>query len=142
VARLLVIDEDLSKRIRTELNRRGRTARAVRELGYGGFKDPDLLARLHELDPECVLVTSDDDMPATHAQDLARLHLTVAVIAPRNPESLLDVNQWEHEIAQRWAHKMEAQTRGSVWRYTLSGPTRWTRRRRSPVISRPRPNIP
>jgi len=137
VARLLVIDEDLSKRIRTELNRRGRTARAVRELGYGGFKDPDLLARLHELDPECVLVTSDDDMPATHAQDLARLHLTVAVIAPRNPESVLDVNQWEHEIAQRWAHKMEEQPRGSVRRYTLAGPRQWTPRRRPPVLSKP-----
>jgi precorrin-6B methylase 1 len=134
VSRLLVVDENLDKRISTELNRRGRTAKTVAELGLKGWKDPRLLERLHEIDADCVLITGDDAMPATHAAELSRLGMTVAVIAAWESTSSLVEPQWEHEIAQKWAHRMELQVAGSVVRYSLATSRKWTLRKRTPRI--------
>jgi hypothetical protein len=81
LGRVLVVDEDLSKRIQTELNRRGRTAKSIAALGLKGLKDPDVLQRLHDIDPDCVLISGDNAMPASHTADLARLRTTLAIVA-------------------------------------------------------------
>jgi hypothetical protein len=130
MSRLLVIDEDLSKRIPTELRRRGRNAKRVTQLGLKGTKDPKLLEQLHDLDPECVLITGDNDMPASHGEDLRRLGTTVAVVHPWDPSSTRTEPEWEHEIVEKWAHRMEEQTAGSIIRYSLNGGRRWTPRKR------------
>jgi hypothetical protein len=128
--RLLVVDEDLSTRIAVELRRRGKNAQSVASLGLRGTKDPLLLKALDSVDPDCVLITGDDAMPASHAEELATHKTTVAIIAPVDPRSQLTDDQWEHEVTQRWAHRMEAQLHGSIRRYTLDGARAWTARRR------------
>ena len=131
MARLLVVDESLDKRISTELKRRGRNAKTVAELGLKGRKDPALLERLHDDDPGCVLITGDDAMPATHKGDLAKYKTTVAVVLPWTPQTGLSESQWEHEIVQKWAHLMEEQQAGTVFRYSLATRRRWTLRKRA-----------
>lgn len=131
MSRLLVVDEDLSKRIATELRRRGRNAKRVTQLGLKGTKDPKLLEELHNQDPHCVLITGDNDMPASHGEDLRRLGTTVAVVHPWNPSSPLTEPEWEHEIVEKWAHRMEEQPFGSIIRYSLKGGRKWTPRKRS-----------
>lgn len=69
-------------------------------------------------------------MPATHAEELATYRITVAIIAPVDPQSQLAESEWDHEVAQRWAHRMESQAPGSIRRYTLDGGRAWTARRR------------
>lgn len=128
--RLLVVDDSLSKRIATEFKRRGRNAVSVSELGLKGEKDPPLLERLNEIDSDCVLITGDDAMPATHAEELRRFGTTVAVIVPWERASGLEEPQWERDIAHRWAHLMEEQPRGTVYRYSRRGRKRWSLRRR------------
>ena|SRR2546427_4078420 len=136
--RLLVVDEDLSKRIATELRRRGRTAKTVAALELKGWRDPLLLERLHEIDPDCVLISGDDDMPATHGADLKKYGTTVAVVHPWDPTRPLTEPEWEHEIVQKWAHRIEAQQSGTIWRYTLERGRRWTVRKRSlPIVGSP-----
>ncbi len=80
--RRLVVDGDLSKRIPVELRRRGRTAVDIAQLGFKDLKDPALLAQIHELDQDAVLITGDNDMPASHAEALARFGTTLAIVAP------------------------------------------------------------
>ncbi len=130
MSRLLVVDDSLNKRIATEFKRRGRNATSVAELGLKGEKDPPLLKRLHEIDPNCVLITGDDAMPATHVDDLKRFETTLAVIVPWDPSHGLSETEWEREIAHRWAHLMEAQPTGSILRYALNGRKTWTLRKR------------
>lgn len=130
--RLLVIDDSLSKRIATEFKRRGRNALSVSELGLKGEKDPPLLAHLHDRDPDCVLITGDDAMPATHAGDLQRFGTTVAVIVPWDSSSGLREPEWERDIAHRWVHLMEEQERASVFRYSRQGRRKWVWRKRPP----------
>jgi hypothetical protein len=125
LGRVLVVDEDLSKRIQTELNRRGRTAKSIASLGLKGLTDPDVLQRLHDIDPDCVLISGDNAMPASHAADLARFRTTLAIVAPYDASSGLTPNAWEHEIVQKWVHRIESQPRGSIRRYTLSGGRAW-----------------
>lgn len=130
MGRLLVVDENLSKRIQAELKRRGRTSKSVAALGLKGLKDPKLLEQLHQIDTNCVLITGDDAMPATHADDLARFRTTLAIVGPYDPESALALNAWEHEIVQKWAHLIEGQRSGSIRRYTLAGSRAWKPRKR------------
>jgi hypothetical protein len=130
MSRLLVIDEDLSKRIPTELRRRGRNAKRVTQLGLRGTKDPKLLEELHDLDPDCVLITGDNDMPASHGEDLRRLRMTLAVVHPWDPDQPLTEPEWEHEIVEKWAHRMEEQSPGSIIRYSRKGGRMWTPRKR------------
>jgi hypothetical protein len=132
MARLLVIDENLDKRISAELTRRGRSAKTVAQLGLKGWTDPRLLERLSEVAPGCVLITGDDAMPATHNADLVKYGTTVAVVAPWDEQSGLIEPQWEHEIVQKWAHLIEVQPVGSIFRYSRAARRKWTLRKRAP----------
>jgi hypothetical protein len=132
--RLLVVDEDLSKRIATELRRRGRNAKSAASLGLRGSKDPSLLERLHEIDPDCVLISGDDDMPASHAAELAKFGTTVAIVHPWDETRPLTEPEWEHEIVEKWAHRIEGQKPGTISRYTLDGGRRWRVRKRPLTI--------
>lgn len=131
MARLLVVDENLDKRISAELTRRGRNAQTVAQLGLKGWTDPSLLQKLSADFPDCVLITGDDAMPATHREELAKFKTTVAVVVPWNPDSGLGEPQWEHEIVQKWAHLIEEQPGGSVFRYSLVARRSWTLRKRA-----------
>ncbi len=130
--RPLVIDESLDKRISAELKRRGRNAKTVAEIGLKGLTDPTLLERLAQETPDCVLITGDDAMPATHGNELAQHKTTVAVVAPWNPMGGLVEPQWEHEIVQKWAHLIEEQPPGTIFRYSLGGRRKWILRKRPP----------
>jgi hypothetical protein len=130
VPRLLVVDENVSKRVAQELKRRGRNATTVAALKLKGVKDPDLLMKLYDLDEDCVLITADDDMPASHAAVVERLQSTLAIVYPWDETRPLPVDAWEHEICQKWAHRMEEQPRGSIIRYSLDRATRWKLRKR------------
>ncbi len=102
MARLLIIDEALNPRLAAELRRRGRSALAAGQLGYKGLKDPELLSRIAWDHPDAVLVTSDDHMPADHAEELRRTGVTIATIDPARPAGLTQ-EQWEFDVVQRWA---------------------------------------
>lgn len=132
--RLLVVDESLSTRIAADLNRRGRNAKTVAGLGLKGWKDPRLLERLHEIDPDCVLISGDDLMPAAHAAELAAFRTTVAIVQPWDSSRPLPEPKWEHEIVQRWVQVMEAQRPGTILRYTMEGGRRWKVRKRRPPV--------
>jgi len=128
--RQLFIDEDLSPRIAGDLRHRGRAnAKSIARTAYKGMKDAELLRALARDYPEAVLVTGDDHMPAEHKRVLAETRITLAVIDPQHPPEYGE-NEWDFEVAQRWAHKMEQQAKGSVVRYTLAGGRTWTLRRR------------
>lgn len=64
--RIIVVDENLNKRLATELAYRGRDATSVSALGLGGSTDPQLLVKLDAQLDDWVLVTADDALPADH----------------------------------------------------------------------------
>jgi hypothetical protein len=74
-----------------------------------------------------VLVTGNDGMPAEHPRVFERFNPTVATIDPRQPETVTEV-EWRTDVAQRWAHAMQAQDRGTVRRYSIGGSRIWTPR--------------
>jgi PIN like domain len=128
--RTLVIDENLPKRLATELNYRGRNAASVSALGLRGSLDPELLRKLDaQLDGDWVLVTADDAMPEDHAEALRNVGGTVATINPDRDEGW-DIDAWRREVVHRWAHVMHDQPTGSVRRYSLRRHTTWRRRLR------------
>jgi hypothetical protein len=127
--RVLVIDEDLNKRLATELKRRGRRVYSVAELGLKGTIDPNLLPRLLKDFPDPVLVTGDDHMPETHADLVAELKPTLAIVEPCEADDPLQ-DEYEREIVHRWVHKMTEQTSGAVIRYRLARPLPWKPRKR------------
>ena len=129
MARLLIIDACLATRIAAELNKRLRPAQSVASLGYKLMKDPPLLRFLAENYPDAVLVTSDDHMPATHADVLAETRNTLAIIV-LPPGSALVQEQWSHELVHFWAPKMQQQPLGSVKRYKIDSIRDWKPRRR------------
>lgn len=132
--RRLFIDEDLNPRIATELRTRGRAdAKAISRAGYRGFKDPELLRAISKADPDCVLVSGDYNMAASHADVLAETRLTVAIVDPDHPRVYTD-DQWDREIVHKWAHKIEYQARGSIRVYTVAGSRQWRPRRRPRII--------
>lgn len=138
MARLLVIDEEMNKRLATELNRRGKSARGLLSLLPRGMKDPELLERLAEKEPDCVLITGDDAMPIDHPEAVDKTTIAIAIVHPE-PETGFTPDQWDAEIVHRWAHRIEHQTAGTVRRYTLNGSSPWRHRKRPrPSKSRPR----
>jgi predicted nuclease of predicted toxin-antitoxin system len=128
--RLLLIDENLSRRIASELRKRGKNSVAIVGTDLRGAKDPDLLRAIAREYEDAVLVTGDDNMPATHADVLRETRVTVAIIAPER-EGNITTDEWEREIVHRWAHRMESQPIGSIRRYYLFGSREWRPRRRS-----------
>jgi hypothetical protein len=115
VARL-IIDENLNKRLASTLQRRGRDAISVSELGYKGLKDPELLSAIAGDPSDVVLVTGDDHMPAEHADILQRTGIAVATVDPARPPGFTE-EQWGWEVVERWAHKMAEQKPGTWRRY-------------------------
>jgi len=105
----------------------------VASLSHGGYKDEQLLPAIAAAYPGAVLVTSDDNMPAVHAEVLRQTRVTLATIAPqRDPGHSAD--EWDHEIVHRWAHRMETQSSSTIKRYSLSGGRTWRlRTRQSPT---------
>ena len=78
-----------------------------------------------------VLVTADDNLPATHADVVAEVSATIATVDPRRSADYADdEDAWGREVAHRWAHMMERQSEGSVRRYSDRGGRKWTPRRR------------
>lgn len=141
--RLLITDEDIAKRISHELKLRGRDATNVYELKIKGKKDPVVLGALHERFPdrEWVLITADDHLPADHADDVARLRPTLAIMDPqRDPGCTRE--QWHHEIVHRWAHVIEEQALGTIRRYSASTHVAWTQPRRVRPVTKKRPAPP
>lgn len=138
--RLLITDEDIAKRISHELKLRGRDATNVYALKIKGKKDPVVLHILHERfgDREWVLITADDHLPADHADDVARLTPTLAIMDPlRDPGYTRE--EWHHEIVHRWAHAIEEQALGTIRRYSASTHVAWTQPRRVRPVDRKRP---
>jgi PIN domain-containing protein len=127
-ARLLVIDENLPRRLSTELTNRGRGARRLADLGLKGVGDLELLTRLAGEHDDWILVTADDRMPLDHADPIEALAATIATIDPRRRDGY-NVDQWRREIAHRWAHAIHEQDAGTVLRYSLSGKRAWRPRR-------------
>ena len=130
VGRVLIIDENLTRRIASELRKRGKNSIAIVSTPLRGAKDPDLLKAIAAQYPGSVLITGDDNMPATHAEVLRETRVTLAIVSPER-ESDLSTDEWEREIVHRWAHKMEAQAEGSIRRYYLTGGREWRLRRSS-----------
>lgn len=127
VGRLLIVDASLDKRLASELRKRGRNARGGAELNLP-ILDDDLLDAIAALDPEAVLVTEDDDMPAEHLVALERTGLTVAIVDPI-PAAGFSQAAWPHEVVHRWAHRMEEQAPRTIRRYNLTNLV-WTDRKR------------
>ncbi|HZD69504.1 MAG TPA: hypothetical protein VFA45_11505 [Actinomycetes bacterium] len=131
MARRLIIDEALTKRIAVTLRKRGRDASGIPELGYKGLEDPKLLRAIARDHPGAVLVTSDDHMPDEHGEILLELGITLATIDGRRPaEYEHRQEEWEWEIVHRWAHKMAEQEPGT-WRRYGNRVTQWKARKRS-----------
>lgn len=127
--RLLIVDESLNKRIAVDLRHRGVNAKTVAALGWRGKLDPALLSAIAEGHPDAVLITGDDNLPATHAEVLKETEVTVAIVGPGRPEGFSE-DQWDFEIVQRWAHKLADQPAGTVKRYGLAGAREWRLRKR------------
>lgn len=129
MARRLVIDADLNKRLATELKARGIEAVSASELQIKGLLDPVLLENLHDRFPDgFVLVTADDHMPLEHADTIARLGSTIAVVDPtREPDVPIDTHR--RNIVHRHAESMSDQTSATVLRYGARK-TKWTKPRR------------
>lgn len=114
----LVIDENLSHRLATELSYRGRDAVSVKSLGLRGSSDPELLDKLHGQLDDWVLVTADDALPDSHADAVARVGATIATINPEREEGW-HLEAWRREVVHRCAHVMHGQEPGGIRRYSL-----------------------
>jgi Domain of unknown function (DUF5615) len=129
--RTLVLDENLNKRLSTELEHRGRNATRVTKLGLQGTEDPDLLRRLDEMLVGWILVTADDALPDDHPDAIVEMRGAISVVAPQprnEPRSELDA--WRCEVVQRSAHVMHDQAPGTVRRYSLRRHGVWRTRHR------------
>ncbi len=123
----LVIDECLSKRLATELNRRGRRATSVSALGLRGLDDPLLFNELSKLGRAFVIVTADTAMPMDWMTEIEAAGATVAVVDSRHSGEYLE-SQWYCEVVHRRAHVMHRQPHGSAHRYTARGHRPWRQR--------------
>lgn len=132
--RLLILDEDIRPRLAVELCRRGRPTTTVRQLGFRGYEDPDLIAALASEWPDVVLVTTDNQMPLEHADALESRKTTLAIVGPSDGE--LPELAWESDVLHRWAHSMQLQPPGSLYRYSRSRPRPWTAPKRPPRLPR------
>lgn len=136
--RLLIIDASLNRRIAPMLrNQRLRMALSCADLGVARFNDRALLRFLHSYWPGTVLVTADDQMPREHGDLIARWMYTLAVIDPLMPAMYRGSDAWHWEIVHRWAHNMQAQTIGTIYRYSDRGRREWRKPRRAAISPPP-----
>jgi hypothetical protein len=119
-----VLDEDINKRVATELGRRGRAAASVYALGLKGSSDPSLIEQLEVLRPGCVLVTGNDRMPEEHPSAVARGRIAIATIDPRRPPGMPQ-EFWRRDVVHRWADQMQRQEGGTVRRYSFRRSAPW-----------------
>jgi hypothetical protein len=122
--RVLLVDEDLGKKIPRDLRDRLRQSHSVLEFLPKGTKDTPLLRFVAETFKDAVIITGDNSMPWDHASDVKATNATLAIIAPcvgQDPHE----SEYECEVVQRWAHRMHTQATGAVLRYHLNGPTAW-----------------
>jgi hypothetical protein len=127
--RIIVIDENLNKRLATELSYRGRNATSVAALGLRGSSDPELLLKLDSQLDDWVLVTADDALPEDHAEQIEAVGATVAAVDP-NRYPAWHLEAWRREIVHRWAHAIHVQQAGTARRYGLLRHGPWRPRRR------------
>lgn len=125
--RTLVVDENLPKRLATELRYRGRDAQPVGALGLRGSSDPELLRKLAAQLDDWLLITADDSLPEEHSGALQDVHGTVATVRPEREEGW-PLDPWRREIVHRWAHVMHDQEASTVRRYSLRRHALWRRR--------------
>jgi len=113
-----------------ELTGRGIAAvSVVRDLGLSGKLDPEVLREVFTRYDDAVLVTGDDGMPAEHAQLIASLRATIAIVMPSNRQGQNE-DAWERNIVHRDVHAMQQQDPGTALRYHVRGPRPWKPRRR------------
>jgi hypothetical protein len=97
--RVLLLDENLPRRLADELTARGRAARSVR----GPVSDSELLASLTS---DVVLVTTDTELPRA----VPRGGATLAIVHAGGEAA-------KRETVHHWAHRMATQPVGSVRHY-------------------------
>lgn len=131
--RLLYLDEDVPKRLATELRRRGRNALTVYADEKKGTLDGDLLRMLYErFGHDVVLITANESMPIEHEAALTDTGIALAVIDGEHGDTPQE--DWKRETVHRWAHLMESQDAGLWRRYSPYRRGPWTRRRRRPSL--------
>lgn len=123
-----MVDEDLNRRLATELERRGRPATTIPALQLRGADDTPVLDTLTKRTPQPVLVTGDMDMPRDHADALARSSVAVCIVAPPPKDSALTEDEWYRELVHRWIHRMVEQAPATAYVYGARGRRRWTLR--------------
>lgn len=134
MANLLIVDASLNKRMATELNRRGRSAVALSELGLANLEDPDVLRALGNRSDDWLLVSGDDAMPWEHADLIEEVGATIATVESdwqrlvRRKNLQIGQEQFKWETVHRWAHTMVDQAPGSVRRYSPVSARPWTPR--------------
>jgi hypothetical protein len=130
--RAVIIDENLPRRLASEITKRGRAAYSVGDLRLDGLKDPELLRQLAARFPDgWVLVTADDALPEAHPDVIAEVAATIAIVHPRLPEGWSSTDAWRREAVHRWVHAMAAQDAGTVRRYSERSGTQWRARARA-----------
>jgi predicted nuclease of predicted toxin-antitoxin system len=127
---LLVLDENFAPRLAHGLRMRGRRAVSVQKLELKGAKDSPLLDHLSRLPEAWVLVTQDRTMPLQHADTIASLKPTIAVVVLTDDLVGAEVDWASRDIVHRWAHAMQIQAAGSIRQYTAKRSARWRWRER------------
>ncbi len=130
IGRLFVIDENLPKRLATELKGRGFQARTMAQLNLKGINDSIIIERLSlGIDEDWVLLTGDDKLPLVHAEAVKRFTPTIATVDPRRPPHL-DHDQHRKNVAHRWAHVIVVQEPSTIRRYSTTWSKPWRPLRR------------
>jgi hypothetical protein len=126
-ALLLIVDATTDHRVATELGYRGRRAIATSELGLARVKDPELLYALQSR-RDWILVTGDDSMQDDHRDLVVELQPTIATVDRKMPDGYANTDQWRRDVIHKWAHIMQAQQIGTIYRYNLRGRRLWKSR--------------
>lgn len=129
-SRVLVIDEDLNKRLATELKRRLRPSHHILEFLSEGTGDPDVLRFIAARFDDAVFVTGDNKMPVVHEKVVRETAATLAIVAPCLTAQDPNEDAHEREIVHRWAHKIHEQPTGSLKLYSLTGGVQWKPKKR------------
>lgn len=137
MSRLLFLDENLPKRLATELRYRGRQAVTSAAAGLLGLDDPALLTAIVAGFPGAVLVTADDHLPADHGAAIRHSGIVIATIDPNGRPAGVTLDQWRRDVVHRWAHRMQDQVDQSIRRYGVV-PREWTSPRRAGATGRSR----
>ena len=135
MGRLIIVDECLNHQLTEQLIGRGRPAVSGFELGLSGLEDEPMLRKLHaDVTEPWVLITSDDVMPAEHADVIDEIGATIATIDGewdricKAHDLVLNQDEFGKEAIHRWAHVIAEQEAGQIHRYTPVSHTPWRAR--------------